>query len=194
MTIAAPKFFSFEEYLQYDDGTQTRYELVDGQLVPMNPPTFRHLLIAKYLEQCLDAEIKRLGLPWICLREAGVRTGWRKSRLTDLYVVAADQVAGLLDESAVCQTAPLMIVEVVSPESIKRDYRYKRSEYAALAVPEYWIIDPMKSQVSVLLWDEGLYEEKVFMSDHIMSSKAFPELTLTPVQILTAGTGEFTQI
>jgi Uma2 family endonuclease len=194
MTIAAPKFFSFEEYLQYDDGTQTRYELVDGQLVPMNPPTFRHLLIAKYLEQCLDAEIKRLGLPWICLREAGVRTGWRKSRLTDLYVVAADQVAGLLDESTVCQTAPLMIVEVVSPESIKRDYRHKRSEYAALAVPEYWIIDPMKSQISVLLWDEGLYEEKVFMSDHIMSSKAFPELTLTPVQILTAGTGEFTQI
>jgi Uma2 family endonuclease len=191
MTIApAIQQFSFEEYLAYDDGTDTRYELVNGQLEPMNPPTFRHLFISQFIEQQLLAEIRRLGLPWHCLREAGVRTGWRKSRLTDVYVLTADQIAGMLDQSAVCQTSPLLVVEVVSPDSIKQDYRYKRSEYAALEIPEYWIVDPLESKVSVLLWNDGLYEELVFTGTQVIVSKIFPELKLTASQILAAGNGE----
>jgi Uma2 family endonuclease len=65
-TKVAEKLFTFEEYLAYDDRTDNRYELVDGRLELMNPPTFRHLLIAKFAEQIFDAEIKRLGLPWVC--------------------------------------------------------------------------------------------------------------------------------
>ncbi len=190
--IIAPaiEHFSFEEYLAHDDGTDTRYELVNGLLEPMNPPTFRHLFIAKFIEQNLDLEIARLGLPWVCFREAGVRTGWRKSRLTDVYVLTADQIAGMMDQSAVCQTSPLLVVEVVSPDSIKRDYRHKRSEYAALEIPEYWIVDPLDSKVSVLLWNDGLYEESVFIGTQVITSKTFPNLKLTASQILAAGNGE----
>jgi Uma2 family endonuclease len=188
MTVAIPiKELSFEEYLAYDDGTETRYELVNGQLEPMNPPTFRHLFIAQFLEQQYLSEIKRLALPWCCLREAGVRTGWRKSRLTDVYVIEADQVAGMLDQSAVCQTSPLLVVEIVSPDSIKRDYRFKRSEYAALEIPEYWIVDPLALKVSVLCWEDGLYEESVFVGEEAIASKIFPELKLTVNQVLSTG-------
>jgi Uma2 family endonuclease len=114
--------FSFEEYLIYDDGTETRYELVNGQLEPLNPPTFRHLFISQFIVQQFLAEVRRLKLPWHCLSEAGVRTGWRKSRLMDVYVLTADQIAGMMDQVAVCQTSPLLVAEVVSPDSIKRDY------------------------------------------------------------------------
>jgi Uma2 family endonuclease len=191
MTVAIPiKELSFEEYLAYDDGTETRYELVNGQLKPMNPPTFRHLFIAQFLEQQYLLEIKRLGLPWCCLREAGVRTGWRKSRLTDVYILRTDQVAGMLDRSAVCETSPLLVVEVVSPDSIKRDYRFKRSEYAALEIPEYWIVDPLALKVSVLYWEDGLYEEMVFVEGEAIASKTFPELKLTVDQVLAARDGE----
>jgi Uma2 family endonuclease len=188
MTVTIPiQQLSFEEYLAYDDGTDTRYELVNGELEPMNPPTFRHLFIAKFLEQNLDSEITRLCLPWLCFREAGVRTGWRKSRLTDVYVVRADQVTGMLDQSAVCQTSPLLVVEIVSPDSIKRDYRFKRSEYAALEIPEYWIVDPLALKISVLCWEDGLYEESVFVGKEAIASKIFPELNLTVDRVLAAG-------
>jgi Uma2 family endonuclease len=182
--------FSFEDYLAYDDGTETRYELVNGLLEPRNLPTFRHVFITQFIEQRLDSEIARLNLPWHCLREAGVRTGWRKSRLTDVYVLMADQIAGMLDQSAVCQTSPLLVVEVVSPDSIKRDYRHKRLEYAALEIPEYWIVDPLDSKVSVLLWDDGLYEEFAFTRNQVIKSKTFPDLKLTVEEILAAGNGE----
>jgi Uma2 family endonuclease len=79
-------------------------------------------------------------------------------------------------------------VEIISPESIKRDYRYKRSEYAALAIPEYWIVDPLENKVTVLIWEEGFYEESVFIGSQPIQSVAFPELMLTVEQILSAGT------
>ncbi|MGA9377168.1 MAG: Uma2 family endonuclease [Phormidium sp.] len=183
----AEKLFTFEEYLAYDDGTDNRYELVDGRLELMNPPTFRHLLIAKFAEEIFDAEISRLGLPWLCFREAGIRTGWRKSRLSDLYIVPVEQVREFLDRSAVSEIPPLLAVEVVSPEYVSRDYRFKRSEYAALEIPEYWIVDPMKSKVTVLLWEDGLYEETVFTGNQNIVSLTFPELALTVEQVLAAG-------
>lgn len=187
MTTAIQQRYSFEEYLAYEDGTDNRYELVEGQLQRMNPPTFRHLLIAKFIERQLDSEITRLNHPWLCLREAGLRTGWQKSRLTDVYVIATDQVVDLLDESAICQTPPLLVVEVVSPDSIKRDYRFKRSEYAALGVPEYWIVDPLEVKVSILQLDEGLYEDIIYTGEQVLVSTTFPELQLTAAQILASG-------
>jgi Uma2 family endonuclease len=187
MVNTAVQPLTFEEYLAYDDGTDCRSELVDGVLVQMNPPTIEHFLITKFVEQILDAEISRLSLPWLTFRETGVRTGQNKSRLTDLCVVTKEQAKELLGQSAVFQTAPLLIVEVVSQDSIKRDYRYKRTEYAAIAVPEYWIVDPITAKVTLLLWEEGLYEETLYVGDHRILSPSFPDLTLTVDQILAAG-------
>jgi Uma2 family endonuclease len=103
----------------------------------------------------------------------------------------------------VLETSPLLVIEVVSPESIKRDYRYKRcsavlgvspmsdcikkrSEYAAIDINEYWIVDPIKQQVTILVLDEGLYEETIFTSDQELLSPSFTEIKLTPKQIFTA--------
>ncbi|MEM7595056.1 MAG: Uma2 family endonuclease [Cyanobacteria bacterium P01_A01_bin.83] len=177
--------YTFEEYLQHDHNPDQRYELVDGKLELMNPPTFRHILIAKFIERELDREINRLQLPLLAMREGGIRTGWRKSRIADVYVVEKEQIKNSLDESGILLTAPLLVVEVVSPESMKRDYRYKRSEYAALEINEYWIVDPIEQRVGVLTLDEGLYEEQVFTSDQELVSITFPEIKLTSQQIFS---------
>lgn len=183
----ATNLMSFEEYAVYDDGTEKRFELVDGVLVEMNPPLLEHFLIAKLIEQVFDAEIKRLQQAWLCFREAGVRIGLRKSRLTDVCVATLEQARELRGASVVFETPPLLAVEIVSPDSVKRDYRYKRTEYAALGIPEYWIVDPLKSKVTVLQFNEGLYEETAFTEEQQIQSSTFPELKLTVAQVLAAG-------
>jgi Uma2 family endonuclease len=53
---------------------------------------------------------------------------------------------------------PRLVVEVVSPgkTNIDRDYRYKRSQYQARGIAEYWIVDPITQRVTVLtLWWKG---------------------------------------
>ena len=55
-------------------------------------------------------------------------------------------------------------------------------------LPEYWIVDPLESQVAVLIFNEGLYDETVFESDRSLASPTFPDLKLTVENTLTAGT------
>lgn len=85
--------------------------------------------------------------------------------------------------------SPAMVVEVVSPGKINedRDYRYKRSEYAARGIPEYWIVDADKARITLLTLVDGLYEETVFQGKDMIKSATLLMLDLTAAQILTAG-------
>lgn len=99
----------------------------------------------------------------------------------------------LLDSSAVFQATPFLVVEIVlkdtaphiSPESSKRDYRYKRSEYAALEIPEYWIVDPQEQKITVLIFNEGLYEVTLYKEEERIISTVFKEVELTGKEVLS---------
>ncbi len=93
----------------------------------------------------------------------------------------------MINLSAVFESPPLLVVEVVSPDSIKWDYHYKRSEYAAVEVPEYWIVDPLKEKISVLWLEEGFYEETVFTGDQQIVSRTFPEMAIAVNRVFSAG-------
>lgn len=175
---------SFEEYLTYDDGTDNRYELENGELILMNPPTGRHPLIIYRLHNAFVAEINRLSLAWVCLHGIGVRTSINRARIPDISVVTLEQIEQLLDISAILETPSLLAVEIVSPESKTRDYRYKRSEYGVLGIPEYWIVDPLEQKITVLLLIEGFYEAKEYQGSDLIISQTFPALKLTVDQVL----------
>ena len=66
---------TFEEYLTYDDGTDNRYELVDGDLVMVPLPTADHSDVIDLLSDTFRAEISRQKYPWIVKRDVGVYTG-----------------------------------------------------------------------------------------------------------------------
>jgi Uma2 family endonuclease len=188
MSNTAKKLITFEEYLNYQQDSDANYELIDGELAEIPLPTVRHILIAKMLEKTLDAEIQRQHLPWICLRELGVRTALYKSRIADLGIVTQAQAQELMEKSAVFQSLPVLIIEIVSPESVTRDYRYKRSEYASLGIPEYWIVDSLEEKVSVLRLEEGFYEMTAFSPHQAIHSIVFPELSLSVADILMTDT------
>ncbi len=185
MSAVAYKLMSFEDYLHYDDQTDNRYELIDGELAFMSPPVLQHILIADFLTDLFKSEIKRLNLDWYCLKEVGVRTGFRKSRLPDIAIVTKEQVEKMRNQVAVFEISPLLVVEIVSPSSIKQDYRFKRSEYAGLEIPEYWIVDPLENKISVLVLEEGFYEVTEFSGTQPIISPTFKELVLTPEKILS---------
>ncbi|HAX75476.1 MAG TPA: Uma2 family endonuclease [Cyanobacteria bacterium UBA11372] len=182
------KLYTFEEYLNYHDGTDLKYELFNGELIPMPPASGLHTLIMVFLFKQFDAEIQRLGLNWIVIpSNVGVRTGERKSRIPDLVILSEIQREAIRTmSSAVLEAPPILAVEIVSPGNSQDDYRYKRSEYAVREIPEYWIVDPIGSKVSVLLLVEGFYEVTEFTGNQALVSQTFPELTLTVEQVLAA--------
>jgi Uma2 family endonuclease len=187
MIIAAQKI-TLEEYLTYNDGTDTKYELVDGELVEMPPETDLNNLISLYL---LTEFLKFVPIQLIRHKDTEiVVTGSRtRIRLPDLIILTEELFAAIGGGRAtITQDMPFpsLVVEVVSPGKINedRDYRYKRSEYAARGIPEYWIVDPTSEKITVLILVDGLYEETVFR-DHIpIVSPTFPNLQLNVAQLL----------
>lgn len=195
MTQTPTLNLTFEEYLTYDDGRDNRYELVDGELVMVPLPTADHSDAIDLLSDTFKAEISRQEIPWIVKRDVGVYTGINpvtgkeRSRTPDLCVMTQAQWTELKADktkSAVLRTPPLIAVEVVSPSSKKTDYESKESEYSRVGIPEYWIVDLMKSKVSVLLLQSGRYSRSEFQGSRQIVSPTLPELALTAEQVLTA--------
>jgi Uma2 family endonuclease len=73
------------------------------------------------------------------------------------------------------------------PGSAVDDYRYKRSEYGAIEVPEYWIVDPLAGRFGVLDFVDGFYEEAVFVGGDRLVSGLLPGFAATAGEILAAG-------
>ena len=191
MTIAT-KRLTFEDYLNYDDGTDTRYELVDGELVPMSLGTGKHGSIVRFLAKSFDAEIESTGNAWIALPGlVGVRsprgTRWDTVRIPDVTVMPLAQWEELENREAVInlnEPPPLLVVEAVSQSTKDEDYRAKLAEYAVLDIPEYWIVDPLQSKVTVCELEQGLYNLIEFCGNEVLQSKIFPNLKLTAAQVL----------
>lgn len=187
-TASAPlRLYAFEEYLNYDDGTDTRYELEDGILLEMPPASDSHEAIITFLLLHLYQEIRSKNLNWeVRPSGTGVRTKIKKSRLPDLIVMTPEQRQSIKGKSAVLEVPPLLVVEVVSTESVKRDYKKKPLEYAAFKIPEYWVVDPIENKVTVLTLADNQYSARVFTGTQILVSLTFPGLVLTVEQILAA--------
>jgi Uma2 family endonuclease len=191
MTVATRKL-TFEEYLTYDDGTGTRYELVNGELVPMAVGTGKHGGIVKFLEQSFDAEITQSQQAWTAQRFAiAVRSPrggrWDTARIPDVTVLSIAQWEAMQEREAVIELnspPPILVVEVVSESTASTDYRAKYTEYTVLDILEYWIVDPLAATVTICQLNEGRYDDAVFTGEMAIVSAIFPTLKLTTAQVL----------
>lgn len=198
MTIAKsqplPQPMTLEAYLNYDDGTDTRYELVDGNLVEMGAESELNVLIAGFL-----VSVFLKFLPHYCIRrgtEIVVVGQGANTRYPDLMLLTEAGVNALSGQKRSLITldmpTPALVVEVVSSSdtdkaSRDRDYIEKRQEYAQRGIPEYWIIDPMAAAVRVLSLVGETYQDQTFVGADKLVSPSFATLALTAEQILTAG-------
>jgi Uma2 family endonuclease len=75
---------------------------------------------------------------------------------------------------------PDLALEIVSPDSVERDYVRKREQYRQAGVKEYWIVDEMEQRVVLLRRNaSGSYRE-VKPRLGVLHSKALPGFWLRP--------------
>ncbi|HIK45402.1 MAG TPA: Uma2 family endonuclease [Leptolyngbyaceae cyanobacterium M65_K2018_010] len=178
---------SLADYLSLEDGPEGRCEFVDGEIIEMPPESEENVLVAGYL---IAQFLKVLSFDRVRQGKTELVVSGRV-RIPDFMVLGEDLVAALAGSRRSTITedmpAPLLVVEVVSPgkENEDRDYRYKRSEYAARGIPEYWIVDPAKAKVTVLTLVDGWYETEELGADGVLQSPQFPGLTLSVAQVLS---------
>jgi Uma2 family endonuclease len=184
IVLSQAPVLTLDEYLAYDDGTDTRYELVNGERVAMPPESAHNNDIARLLFLALVQHFPATLVAWGTEIEVTGRLA--TCRLPDLLVHTPESKAAILGKNRATITRdmspPALVVEVVSPGKTNRDrdYRYKRTEYAAREIAEYWIVDPETRQVTVCQWQEGQYEDRVFVGSTPIKSALVPDFALTP--------------
>jgi len=191
--VTTPTHLTLEDYLNYDDGSDTRYELVAGELVAMPPENWVNDRIAMIILRALMALIppERLSCKGTEIEVTGPRA---TVRLPDLLVLTEELVPILEEQncSIIWQDMPppQLVIEIVSPgkKARDRDYRYKRSEYGAKGVPEYWIVDPIQECVTILTLVDGFYEDTVYRRGDTLKSLTLPSLSLTVNSIINFST------
>ena len=118
---AADRRMTVAEFLDFDDGTDTRYELVEGRPVAMNPPKVRHVVITKNLFRALDRKLSPPCEPFV---GGGVALSDEDDdyRLPDVFVSCAEFRENYFDQ-------PRLLIEVLSLSTAKDDRTTKLDFY-----------------------------------------------------------------
>ena len=169
MTQAKAKFTTFEEYLSYSDeiDMEGRYELVNGALVELPPESEPNNWIANYLQFLLAAAnvspLRLIRIHSLELQVTVLRPNDAANCFPDLVVLRQEHLDLTKRRLTITldMPPPRLIAEVVSPGNTNRDrdYIHKRAQYTAIAVPEYWLIDPIAQTVTVLSLEGDTYRE-----------------------------------
>lgn len=78
-----------------------------------------------------------------------------------------------------CHGAPDLIIEVLSPSSIKMDRWNKYRLYEKAGVKKYWLVDPTNQSVEVHLFVSQQYEfQGIFTKEDTVSVHLLPDLTI----------------
>jgi Uma2 family endonuclease len=112
------------EFLAYDDGTDTRYELVNGALVAMNPPSSRHADICENIAASLRPQLVPPCRVYTSKAGAALNAEGLSWREPDVLVACTRPDAGFFH--------PRLVVEVLSPSTEKDDRTTKLDFYESL--------------------------------------------------------------
>ena len=197
MTQAKVRFPNFEAYLSYSNAMdmEGRYELMNGELVELPPESRLNSTIAVRILLLLVAAGIPVALihPGKCeIQVPTLRPKYPANRFPDLVVLRPEHLQ--LTQKRLTITLemppPRLIVEVVSPgkPNQDRDYIDKRAQYAAIGVPEYWLLDQAAQTMLVLTLEGQDYREVgLFKGDEAITSVEFTALRLAVGQVFETG-------
>jgi Uma2 family endonuclease len=166
-------YYTYADVLGWDE--DVRAEIVDGELFMMSYPGTAHQIIVGEIFARLHNFLQ--GKP--CrpfLAPFGVRL-FPKNDFSDDTFVEPDIVV-ICDKSKIdkrgCNGAPDLIVEVLSPSSVRYDKKTKFRLYQQAGVSEYWIVDGESRVLEVHILLNGSYMTQVFDETDEVSVSALP--------------------
>lgn len=166
-----------EAYEQWID-EDVKSEWVDGEVIIMSPSSTRHVQLAGFLGQIMGLFARQRELGEVFGPELQIRLAeMRRRRVPDLLFVAKERL-DIIQPNYV-EGPPDLVVEIVSPDSLARDWREKYLEYEAAGVREYWVVDPMAERVEAYaLTEEKQQYQRIEEKEGVIHSTALPDFFL----------------
>ncbi|GGP11669.1 hypothetical protein GCM10011346_24590 [Oceanobacillus neutriphilus] len=178
--------YSYADYLTWDEGE--RLELIDGDIFNMSPaPSRRHQQVLRELSTAFSIFLREKECE-VFFAPFDVRLLVDNKQDNDINNVVQPDLAIVCDQEKLddkgCNGSPDMIIEILSPASIKLDRWIKYQLYEEAKVKEYWLVDPVNESVEIyLLIDEQYKFQGVFTKGETISVHTLPDLKLDLDQV-----------
>src|SRR5258708_35842505 len=146
----------FEIYLtRYNSIEGFRTEWIAGKVaIYSGSSTTQHQDILRFLAVLLNLYLGTPTRGKILLAGVPMYLGDdRPAREPDLLVILSEHLEHI--KATYLDGIADIVVEIVSPESDERDHGAKFVEYEAAGVPEYWLIDPLRSESTIYVLSVG---------------------------------------
>ena len=158
MALPAEKTrYTFADVLSWDE--DERIEIIDGEAFMMATPSRIHQEISgelfRQLANFLEGKQCR-----VYPAPFGVRLFARDGDgPEDVDTLVEPDISVVCDRSKLdqhgCKGAPEMVIEILSPSTLRHDRLVKLNLYDQAGVLEYWIVDPQNRAVQVFRRDGG---------------------------------------
>lgn len=169
--------WQYEDYRRLpDDGR--RYEIIARVLYVANAPGYDHQFVVYKLARMLGeyVEERQLGVVIGAPFEVHLHESSRPLQ-PDILFLTNDQK--LNPGAQNFAGAPTLIVEVISPSSIRLDRQTKFDAYERAGVLEYWLVNPKVRSVEVYTLSNGEYALLgQYSGEELIESKVLPELAI----------------
>ncbi len=169
---------------EFDDLTahdERRFELINGEVIEMAPPSIQHQRLLFGIAKYIDA-LKPDGEVFIAPIE--VYLDEHNIPQPDIAWVAANSPCQIEELRLI--GAPDLVVEILSPSTAKRDKTDKFSLYEQHGTREYWIVDPQYQQIEVWARSEDKFQRQgVFAAGDTFESAALGGKTVEVAPIFS---------
>lgn len=176
--------WSEHDYLWLTDRCNRLIEFTDGFIEELPVPTDTHQSVLMFLYRLFDRRVRAEG-GVVLVAPLRLRIQDGRFREPDLMLLGDASDARRQDRYWLGAD---LVVEVVSPDDPDRDYREKRADYAAVGIPEYWIVDPRDPSITVLALDGDRYVDKgLFRPGEVAASATLDGLAVAVAEFFEAG-------
>jgi len=171
-----PGKWTYEDYARLpEDGN--RYEVLDGELYVSPSPWTRHHAVSRNLTFLLHVHVSDRSLGEVYHAPIDVIFSPTMVAVPDIVFVAAGRKS-IITERAI-EGAPDVIVEILSPWTVRQDRVVKASLYARHGVRHYWIIDPEAcSFETFVLAGEHYRSTGTYQGASKLRTEPFPDLEI----------------
>jgi len=167
---------TFGEFLETIREDQ-KADLIDGVIHMTSPENTGHNDLVSWFDRLLGGFVEELDLGKVTVNRVAYRLGERQGPEPDIAFVRADRLK--IVKYGFIAGPPDLAIEIVSPESVIRDYEMKRRQYEEGGVQEYLIFDPIE-EASLFLCRIGDRFVEAKPKDHVFRSSVVPGFYVDP--------------
>ena len=164
--------------MEFPDNDPFIYELINGELMKKQAPTSRHQTAVTKILFAFETIVQNHDKGFAFTSPIDVFFDRYNNTQPDVLFIKKERDF-LIDPTNGIVGAPDLIVEIISPSSVKADKKDKKALYLEFGVKEYWLVDPVYQTLALYVLENDQYELKQeLFSDGKIESVVLPELIL----------------